>query len=74
MDRQASKHPTLGNGKICYLQIPALDIERSVDFYLKVFGWNIRHPDNADFFLKSYGVYETESDPIQSPDLACPLF
>lgn len=34
--------PTLGNGKICYLEIPATDIARSAEFYKKVFGWNIR--------------------------------
>jgi predicted enzyme related to lactoylglutathione lyase len=37
-----SKHPTLGNGKICYLEIPAIDVDRSVSFYKAVFGWNIR--------------------------------
>ena len=30
------------NGKICYVEIPALDIRRSADFYAKVFGWRIR--------------------------------
>jgi predicted enzyme related to lactoylglutathione lyase len=34
--------PTLGNGKICYVEIPALDIERSVEFYKTVFRWNTR--------------------------------
>ena len=34
--------PTLGHGKICYLQIPATDIARSAEFYERVFGWNIR--------------------------------
>ena len=34
--------PTLGNGKICYIEIPALDIEQSVVFYQQVFGWNVR--------------------------------
>jgi uncharacterized protein len=34
--------PTLANGKICYLEIPATDIQRSLDFYQKVFGWKIR--------------------------------
>ncbi len=34
--------PTLGNGKICYLEIPATDIARSADFYRRVFGWNVR--------------------------------
>ncbi len=27
------------NGKICYIEMPALDIRRSADFYAKVFGW-----------------------------------
>jgi predicted enzyme related to lactoylglutathione lyase len=34
--------PTLANGKVCYVEIPALDIDRSADFYSKVFGWRIR--------------------------------
>jgi predicted enzyme related to lactoylglutathione lyase len=35
-------HPTFGNGKICYIEIPAVDVERSADFYQRVFGWHIR--------------------------------
>jgi len=34
--------PTFANGKICYIEIPAIDIARSSDFYQQVFGWNIR--------------------------------
>ena len=34
--------PTLTNGKICYIEMPAVDIQRSADFYAKVFGWRIR--------------------------------
>jgi predicted enzyme related to lactoylglutathione lyase len=34
--------PTSTNGKICYVEIPAVDIERSADFYSKVFGWRIK--------------------------------
>ena len=34
--------PTFGNGKICYLEMPATDVARSAEFYQKVFGWNIR--------------------------------
>ena len=34
--------PTLANGKICYIEMPATDIARSSDFYQRVFGWNIR--------------------------------
>jgi predicted enzyme related to lactoylglutathione lyase len=34
--------PTFGNGKICYLVMPASDIPKSAAFYEKVFGWRIR--------------------------------
>jgi predicted enzyme related to lactoylglutathione lyase len=34
--------PTLANGKICYIEMPATDVTRSSDFYKRVFGWNIR--------------------------------
>jgi predicted enzyme related to lactoylglutathione lyase len=34
--------PTFGNGKICYIEIPTQDIERSAEFYGQVFGWHIR--------------------------------
>jgi predicted enzyme related to lactoylglutathione lyase len=37
-----SQRPTLGNGKICYIEIPALDINQSSSFYTDVFGWKIR--------------------------------
>jgi predicted enzyme related to lactoylglutathione lyase len=37
-----SKHPTFANGKICYLEIPAIDIKASASFYKAVFGWQIR--------------------------------
>ena len=34
--------PTLANGKICYIEIPSIDVARSADFYSRVFGWNVR--------------------------------
>ena len=34
--------PTMGNGKICYIEMPANDVQRSADFYEKVFGWRTR--------------------------------
>jgi predicted enzyme related to lactoylglutathione lyase len=33
---------TFANGKICYLEIPALDVRRSATFYQAVAGWQIR--------------------------------
>src|SRR6185369_12416206 len=34
--------PTLGNGKICYVEIPSTDLRRSAEFYESVFGWRTR--------------------------------
>ena len=34
--------PTYGNGKICYIELPATDKQRSAAFYAAVFGWEIR--------------------------------
>src|SRR2546426_11703926 len=34
--------PTYRTGKICYLEIPANDRERSAEFYRRAFGWHIR--------------------------------
>ena len=34
--------PTITNGKICYVEMPAREVARSADFYAKVFGWRIR--------------------------------
>ena len=39
--------PSLANGKICYVEIPATDIPRSVQFYQAVFGWNMRRRGNG---------------------------
>jgi hypothetical protein len=48
--------PTLANGKICYLEIPAIDIRRSIEFYKKVFGWRIRQrSDGSIAFERSNG-------------------
>ena len=34
--------PTFGNGKICYIEMPATDIDDSAEFYQKIFGWDVR--------------------------------
>ena len=34
--------PTIGHGKICYIEIPCADVHVSADFYAKVFGWQVR--------------------------------
>ncbi|HEY3620558.1 MAG TPA: VOC family protein [Candidatus Sulfotelmatobacter sp.] len=52
--------PTLGNGKICYIQIPAIDIARSADFYHRVFGWNIRQREHGTAFDDGVGEVSGE--------------
>src|SRR2546423_2749166 len=48
--------PTLANGKICYVEIPATDIDRSAGFYKEVFKWPIRQRgDGATAFDDSVG-------------------
>jgi hypothetical protein len=39
--------PTLANGKICYVEMPATNIAHSAQFYEEVFGWSIRKRDNG---------------------------
>lgn len=34
--------PTFGNGKICYIELPAHDVQASAEFYREVFGWKVR--------------------------------
>jgi len=34
--------PTLGNGKICYVEMPSRNVDESARFYNKVFGWKSR--------------------------------
>lgn len=65
--------PTLANGKICYIEIPATSIDRSAAFYKKVFGWNIRRRgDGATAFDDSTGEVSGAwvlGRPPQSPGL-----
>ena len=38
----AIKAPTYRTGKICYIEIPAKDIQESAAFYQRAFGWQTR--------------------------------
>ena len=50
------KQPTSDNGKICYVEIPAIDIQVSANFYRSVFGWNLRtRGDGAIVFDDAVG-------------------
>ncbi len=48
--------PTLGHGKICYLELPAADVSQSAAFYEKIFGWTIhRRADGSVTFADGVG-------------------
>ena len=36
------QQPTLGHSKVCYIEIPAIDVSISAAFYKEVFAWHIR--------------------------------
>jgi predicted enzyme related to lactoylglutathione lyase len=41
--------PDNADGKICYIEIPATDVIRSVEFYRASFGWAIRQHGNGTY-------------------------
>jgi uncharacterized protein len=48
--------PTSVNGKICYIELPAIDVPRSAEFYQNVFRWNMRtRGDGATAFDDTTG-------------------
>ena len=66
--------PTLATGKICYLEIPATDVERSSRFYHDAFGWALRtHGDGAiafdDTVKEVSGAWVTGRPPSAEPGI-----
>ena len=67
MDKQT--HPTFGNGKICYIEVPSRDVKESSDFYSKVFGWQIRTRGDGsaafdDAVTEVSGTFRTDRKPF----------
>jgi hypothetical protein len=66
--------PRNAHGKICYVQIPATDVQRSADFYQQAFGWNIRRRDDGvlafdDGLGEVSGQWVTGRPPSAEPGL-----
>ena len=66
--------PKVANGKICYLEIPAIDVGRSLDFSRSVFGWPIRRrADGSTAFDDAVGEvsgsWMTGRPPSREPGL-----
>jgi len=50
----SGKYP---NGKICYIDMPAMNVQESADFYANVFGWLVRtRGDGSIAFDDTTGV------------------
>lgn len=48
--------PTPSNGKICYVELPAVNVPQSAAFYQSVFGWSVRkRGDGATAFDDTTG-------------------
>ncbi len=66
--------PTRANGKICYVEIPAIDVSRSIEFYERVFGWAIRRRSDGstafdDGVGEVSGAWVTGRPPSREPGL-----
>ena len=66
--------PTHANGKICYVEIPATDVEASAAFYEAVFSWRLRtRGDGATAFDETIGevsgTWVTGRPPASDPGL-----
>lgn len=66
--------PTYGNGKICYIEIPADDIQQSAAFFTSVFGWNVRKNNEGrtsfdDGVGQVSGVWVTGRKAVTDPQL-----
>lgn len=73
--RTAMATPTYRSGKICYIEIPATDVEQSAAFYQRAFGWAIRRRgDGATAFDDTVGgvsgTWVTGRPPAAVPGLS----
>ena len=65
---------TFANGKICYIEIPALDIQQSSKFYQDVFGWNVREDNSGNISFDDTvgqvsGMWVLDREPAIKPGL-----
>lgn len=68
------QEPTYANGKICYVELPAVDARASADFYSKVFNWRIGERQDGslsfdDTVYEVSGAFTTSRKPAREPGL-----
>ncbi len=62
--------PTIGNGKICYIELPSRSVDESSKFYHNVFGWQIRRRGDGsvafdDGVEQVSGIWRTDRKPAE---------
>jgi predicted enzyme related to lactoylglutathione lyase len=61
------------HGKVCYLQIPAVDVEVSAQFYAHIFGWRLRRRGDGTLAFDDVesggvsGTWVTDRPPAKEP-------
>ena len=66
--------PNYRTGKICYIEIPAIDIAESAQFYKQVFGWRTRQRTDGSIAFDDTagevsGTWNLERTPSTDPGL-----
>jgi uncharacterized protein len=66
--------PTLKHGKICYVEIPATDVQTSANFYQRAFGWSTRQRGDGslafdDSVGQVSGTWKLGRPPMVAPGL-----
>jgi predicted enzyme related to lactoylglutathione lyase len=70
----AENAPRYRTGKLCYVEIPAVDVNRSAQFYERVFGWEMRRRGDGalafdDTVGEVSGTFVTGRPPAGAPGL-----
>src|SRR5690242_16356289 len=66
--------PYYRTGKICYIEMPAIDISKSAQFYQQVFGWHVRQRDDGSTAFDDTvggvsGTWVTGRSPAANPGM-----
>jgi uncharacterized protein len=66
--------PVFRTGKICYIEIPATNVQESAEFYKRAFGWQIRQRGDGsiafdDTVNQVSGAWVLERPPASEPGL-----
>ena len=70
----AATSPRYRTGKICYIELPASDVQQSAEFYRRAFGWHIRKRGDGsiafdDTVNQVSGTWVLERPPASEPGL-----